>query len=134
MDGKRRISVPAKMRKDLGKKAVVTRGVDECLVVYPAREWKEKAEKLQSLPTAKKETRALVRLLLAGAVDVDLDKLGRILVPDYLAKYAHLRKDTTVVGLGNRIEIWDEEKWNAYRGKAEANLPSLIEQLEELSI
>jgi len=134
MDGKRRISIPAKMRKSLGKKGVITRGVDECLVLYPLAEWKTMAEKLQQLPTAKKESRALVRLLLAGATEVSLDKLGRILIPEYLAKYAHLQKNAIVVGLSNRIEIWDKEKWDAYRKKAETNLPSLIEQLGDLGI
>ena len=84
IDQKRRMAIPSKFRKALGKKAVITRGLDNCLVIYPINEWNRVAKKLQSLPSARVDARGFVRLLLSGAVDATLDKLGRVLVPDYL--------------------------------------------------
>ena len=134
LDKKRRLSIPAKFRKDLGKKAVVTRGLDNCLVLYPMSEWEKLAQKLQELPAAKGEARGFVRIMLSGAIDVRLDKLGRILVPDYLTKYASLKKNIAVIGLGNRIEIWDEKKWQIYKTKTETKVEDIAERLEELGI
>jgi len=134
MDKKRRISVPAKMRANLGERVVVTKGVDECLELYPVKEWERKAEYLQNLPTARRETRALIRVILGSASEIELDKLGRILIPEYLTDYAELKKEVIVVGLGNRIELWNSERWEEYRSKAEDNLPALIEKIEELGV
>jgi MraZ protein len=134
IDKKRRISIPAKFRRGLGKKAVVTRGLGNCLVLYPMPEWEKLAQKLQNLPAAKGEARGFVRILLSGAADVGLDKLGRILIPDYLANYAVLKKNVAIIGLGNRIEIWDEKKWQEYKAKMETKVEDIAEKLEELGI
>jgi len=115
IDEKRRIAIPPKFRKNLGKGVVVTKGFENCLVLYSTAEWEKVARKLQELPTTKGEARSLARILLSGAVDVNFDKLGRILLPDYLKKYAGLKKNVIVIGLGNRIEIWDQKKWQEYK-------------------
>ena len=134
IDEKRRLAIPSKFRKDLGKKAVVTRGLENCLVVYPMDEWEKLAEKLSSLPTSKEEARSFTRLMLAGAMDVSLDNLGRILIPDYLKKYAVLKKNICIIGLANRIEIWNQKTWETYKSKAETKVEAIAEKLEELGI
>lgn len=134
IDEKRRLAIPSKFRKDLAKKAVITRGLENCLVLYPMNEWQKLAEKLSSLPTSKEEARGFTRLMLAGAMDVSLDSLGRILIPDYLKKYADLNRNVTVIGLGNRIEIWDEKKWQTYKLKTETKVEDMAEHLEELGV
>jgi len=134
IDEKKRLAIPARFRKDLGKKAVITRGIDNCLVIYPVSEWQKLARKLESLPTSKIDARGFARLMLAGAVDVALDKLGRILVPDYLKEYASLKKNVAILGLSNRIEIWDEEKWQEYKQKTEREVGDIAERLHELGV
>lgn len=134
VDVKKRVALPSKFRKELGRKVVVTRGLDKCLFVYPLKTWEELAEKLGTLPMGESGTRSFVRLMLAGAIDVDLDKQGRILLPEYLKEYAELDRNVTVAGLFNRLEIWDEEKWKAYRNGAEANTDEIAEQLGKLGI
>ncbi|MBU1028990.1 division/cell wall cluster transcriptional repressor MraZ, partial [Patescibacteria group bacterium] len=113
---------------------VVTRGLDDCLFVYSNLEWKKIAEKLAALPFSQTNSRALARLMLAGAMDVNLDSQGRILVPDYLRKYAGLKKDTVVAGLFNRIEIWDRSTWAKYSAQTEKNAESIAEQMGELGV
>ena len=134
IDEKKRLAIPAKFRKALGKNAVITRGIDNCLVIYPVQEWKKLATKLESLPSSRIDARGFARIMLAGAVDVALDKLGRILVPDYLKEYAYLKKNVAVLGLSNRIEIWDEQKWQEYKNKTEREVGDIAERLKELGV
>ncbi|MDO8522723.1 MAG: division/cell wall cluster transcriptional repressor MraZ, partial [bacterium] len=122
IDGKNRISVPSKFRKELGKTVVVTRGLDKCLFLYTVAEWKILAEKLAKLPWGKADTRSFVRTMIAGATDVEIDALGRILLPDYLKVYGHLKEAAMVVGLYNRVEIWSPELWQAYSRNASDNV------------
>jgi MraZ protein len=129
IDPKKRIAVPAKMRQVLGKKAVITTGLDNCLVIYPLKEWQKLTQKLDNLPSGKVDARGLVRIMLSGAVDVELDKLGRILVPDYLKNYASLKKNVAILGLSNRIEIWDEKKWKDYKLRTEKGVGDMASQL-----
>ncbi len=134
IDPKKRISIPAKLRKEIGDKAVLTRGLDNCLFLFPLKEWDKLAEKLGTLPLGQQDTRGFVRLLLSGAVEVEFDQLGRILMPDYLRDYAGLSKSAVVAGLFNRLEIWDEEKWTAYKKNLEKNGDRIAEKLGELGI
>jgi len=134
IDPKKRLALPSKFRKELGSKVVVTRGLDKCLFIYPLKTWKELAEKLGTLPMGESGTRSFVRLMLAGATDVDVDSQGRILLPDYLKEYATLDKNVTVAGLFNRLEIWDDVKWIGYKNKAEENTDEIAEQLGKLGI
>jgi MraZ protein len=134
IDPKKRLALPSKFRKELGGKVVVTRGLDKCLFVYPSKTWKELAEKLGTLPMGESATRSFVRLMLAGAVDSDVDSQGRILLPEYLKEYAGLGRLVTVAGLFNRLEIWDEKKWKSYKTNAEKNTDEIAEQLGKLGI
>jgi len=134
IDDKKRLAVPVKFRQGLGKKAVITRGLDNCLFLYPQKEWQVLAEKLSSLPISQADARGFSRIMLAGAMEVDLDRLGRIIVPDYLKKYAGLSKKAVVAGLYNRIEIWDEKSWELYKQKTEKEAGNIAERLKELGI
>ena len=111
IDPKKRLAIPVKFRKELGGKAVLTRGLDGCLFIFPMKEWEQLAEKLGKLPFGQQDSRGFVRLLLAGASEVEFDQLGRILVPDFLKDYAVLKKEVIIAGLFNRLEIWDETRW-----------------------
>ena len=134
LDDKGRVAVPAKFRAKLGDGAIITRGLDRCLFVFGASEWRSLAEKLVSLPLAQSNSRAFVRLMLAGAVDVRFDNQGRVLIPDYLREYADMKKQVVVAGLYSRIEIWDSERWNKYKKQTEDSSEEIAEQLSELGI
>ncbi|MDI6591537.1 MAG: division/cell wall cluster transcriptional repressor MraZ [Patescibacteria group bacterium] len=134
IDEKKRLAIPSKFRKELGKKAIITRGLDNCLVVYPVSEWQKLTKKLESLPNGQIDARGFVRIMLSGAVDVQLDKLGRILIPDYLKDYASLKKEVAILGLSNRIEIWNEENWKNYKQKTEKEIGDMASRLQQLGI
>ena len=134
VDAKGRMAIPAKFRKKLKGGAVVTKGLDNCLVVYPKQEWDELAKKLAALPISKANTRAFSRLMLAGAMDVDVDTQGRIMIPEYLRTYAGMSKKVVVAGLFNRMEVWDDKKWQTYRQSMEASSNAIAEQLGELGV
>ena len=134
IDDKGRISVPAKFRAQLKSKIVVTRGLDNSLFLYNMDEWKKLAEKLASLPISTANTRAFSRLMLAGAMDCDIDKQGRIILPAYLKTFAKISKKVVIAGLYNRIEIWSEELWTAYKAQTEAASNQIAEQLGSLGV
>jgi len=134
VDIKKRLALPAKFRRELGKRVVITRGLDNCLVVYSAKEWQVMSDKLGKLPASQLEARGFARIMLAGAMEVELDRLGRILIPDYLKEYASLKKNVVVCGLYNRLEIWDEEKWEIYKKEAEKEVGDFAAKLKELGI
>ncbi len=134
IDSKKRLAIPSKFREQLGKEAVLTRGLDNCLFLFPKREWEVLASKLGKLPIGQKDARGFGRLMLAGAFDVEMDSLGRILIPDYLKKYASLKKQIVIAGLYNRLEIWDEDKWNQYKQKTEKEVGDVAERLGELGV
>ncbi|NOY35466.1 MAG: division/cell wall cluster transcriptional repressor MraZ, partial [bacterium] len=134
LDTKKRMAVPAKFRKEIGKKAVITRGLDQCLFVYPIKEWEKVAEKLSELPTGQADTRNFVRNMFSGAVDVDIDALGRVLIPDYLKEYAGLKDKAVIVGIYKRLEIWNEENWENYKKRIEKQADTLAEKLGEIGV
>ncbi len=134
LDGKGRIQVPAKLRAQLGKGAVVTRGLDNCLFLYPKGAWNTLADKLSKLPISNASTRAFGRLMLAGAMEVDIDTQGRMLIPDYLRTFANLKKNVVVAGLYSRLEIWDKLKWENYKKGTEKVTSKIAEGLSELGV
>lgn len=134
VDDKGRLAVPVKFRKVFAKRAVVTRGLDHCLFLYTQAEWNKLAAKLSNLPIAKANTRAFARLMLAGAMDVDLDGQGRVILPDYLRSYASLGKKAVIAGLYNRLEIWEEKAWAKYKGDTEKSSGDIAEALGELGV
>ena len=134
LDEKGRLAIPTKFRKDLAKGVVITRGLDNCLFLYPQEQWEKLASKLSSLPISQTNSRAFSRLMLAGAMDVELDRQGRVIIPDYLRKYATIKKKTVITGLYNRLEIWDEEQWEKYKNSTEKNSSEIAEALGELGV
>jgi MraZ protein len=134
IDDKKRLAVPPKLRSVLGKKAVITRGLDQCLFLYSSKEWEVLAKRLSQLPLAQADARGFARLMLTGAMEVNIDNLGRILVPDYLKNYAALGKKVVVAGVYNRIEIWDEVRWREYTQRTEKEVGDMAERLKELGV
>ncbi|MFA5185639.1 MAG: division/cell wall cluster transcriptional repressor MraZ [Patescibacteria group bacterium] len=129
LDDKGRLAIPVKFRADLAQGAVVTRGLDRSLFLYTKSAWDTLAAKIAALPLGQADTRAFARLMLAGAMDVDVDKSGRVTVPEYLREYAGLSKDVVVTGLYDRLEIWDEKAWNEYSSKTESAGNEIAERL-----
>ena len=134
LDSKGRLAVPAKFRMKLGSGAIITRGLDRCLFVFTAKEWEALAQKLNALPISQSNARAFVRLMMAGAADVEIDSQGRVLIPDYLRTYAGLNKSAVVAGLYSRIEIWDGDAWKEYKAKTESASDEIAEKMGELGI
>ena len=134
LDPKKRLAVPSKFRKELDGGAVLTKGLDGCLFIFPLKNWAPFAEMLGGLSIGKQETRSFARLFLSGAVNVEFDSLGRILIPDNLKKYADLNKEVIIAGLFNRLEIWNETKWNVYKENLEKNSDKIAEKLGELGL
>lgn len=129
VDAKGRLALPARFRSLLEKGCVVTRGTDACLDVYPRDAWQKIAEKIAALPASQANARTYARLKLAGAVDVEPDKQGRVLVPDFLRKYAGIGKEAVVAGLFDHLEIWDRDAWEKSRKNAEASASQIAEHL-----
>ncbi|HEY8530186.1 MAG TPA: division/cell wall cluster transcriptional repressor MraZ [Paenibacillaceae bacterium] len=129
IDEKGRITIPAKFREALGAEFVVTRGLDSCLFVYPMDEWKALEQRLKSLPMMKSDARAFARLFFSGASVCEWDRQGRINVPAHLREYARLEKDCVVIGVSNRVEIWDKATWDSYTAGAQASFGEIAEKL-----
>jgi MraZ protein len=134
LDDKGRLAIPVKFRNQVKKGAVVTRGLDNCLFLYTKSEWEKLAEKLAALPISQANSRAFARLMLAGAMDVEVDKQGRVILPEYLRQFAGLKKEVVLAGLYSRIEIWDSEKWNTYKGQTEKESGNIAERMAELGV
>ena len=134
LDEKGRVAIPVKFRGALSDGAVVTRGLDQSLFLYPRAQWAILAEKLAQLPLGQADTRAFARLMLAGAMEVEPDSSGRILLPEYLRTYAHLVKEMVVVGLYDRLELWDANSWEGYAARTEAEGNAIAERLRTLDL
>lgn len=134
LDDKGRVAVPAKFRALLRGGAVVTKGLDNCLFLYTKKEWQELAVKLAKLPIGPANTRAFSRLMLAGAMAVDFDNQGRIMLPEYLRKFAGLKKKLVIAGLYSRLEIWDEKAWHKYKQGTEKKSADIAEALGGLGV
>lgn len=134
LDTKGRLTIPSRLRDGLGERFVVTKGLDTCLFVYPLAEWASLEEKLRSLPLTRADARSFVRLLFSGAIECELDKQGRILLPPNLRNHARLEKDVYLLGVSNRVEIWEKEIWEQYCQQAEATFEEAAEHLEGLGI
>ena len=132
IDAKGRVIMPAKFRAALGDKFMVTKGMDNNLFVFSQEEWQKFYEKLSTLPMANKKSRAFSRMFLAGAIECETDKQGRILLNTPLRTYASLIKDVTIIGNGNKVEIWSSENWTEYMN--DIDIAELEEGLEELGI
>lgn len=134
IDQKGRIAVPVKFRASFAGGAVIARGIDNCLSVYTKDAWKVLADKIATLPISKANTRAFSRHMLTGAMEAELDKQGRIILPDYLRQYAALTKKVVVAGVSDRLELWDSATWEQYRMQTEKSSSDIAETLDELSV
>lgn len=134
LDDKGRIIVPAKFREGLDGRCVVTRGLDQCLFLYPGAEWERLEEKLKQLPLTKGDARAFVRFFFSGATDVELDKQGRIMIPANLREYAGLTKDVVAIGVSTRVELWSKDIWEKYMAEAESSFEAIAEKIVDLGI
>lgn len=133
LDDKGRMAVPAKFRAALKTGAVVTKGLDNCLFLYTKKEWSKIAERMAALPFNKANDRALARHFLAGAMDVDFDAQGRIVLPEYLRSFASITKKVVIAGLYSRLEIWDETAWENYKKKTDKSSNEIAEALEAMN-
>ena len=133
VDTKGRLIIPSRFRETLGDKFVVTKGMDGCLFVYDYAGWSIFDEKLKTLSLSKKDHRTFVRHFLAGAAEVEVDKQGRILIPAKLREYAQLEKDVTLVGVGSRIEIWDDARWKQMEAEEES-MEDIAERMDDMGL
>jgi MraZ protein len=131
-DEKKRISLPIKFRKELGKSVVVTHGLDNCLFIYGVKEWQKISEKLGNLSIGQTDTRRFNRFILSGASEVEVDSIGRVLIPEYLREFASLQGKVVFAGVHNRVEVWNEEAWIAYKKAIRGDADKLAEKLGEI--
>lgn len=134
LDTKGRLAIPVKFRTALERGAVVTKGIDRCLVLYPLKEWNVLAERIAQLPTSQADTRAYSRMTLAAAMDVSCDTQGRIILPEYLRDYAQMRKSIILAGLYNRLELWDDNVWREYKTRTEEQSGDIAERLSTFGV
>ncbi len=134
VDAKGRMNVPAKFREDLGERFYITKGLDNCLFMFPESEWRVFEEKLKALPLTNRNARAFVRLFFAGATECTLDKQGRVNIPQPLRVHGQLEKEVIVIGVGTRVELWSESNWNAYNDPDNISYDDIAEQMAELGI
>lgn len=134
IDEKGRIIVPAKFRDGLGETFVLTRGLDQCLFVYAMDEWKILEDKLKNLPLTKKDARSFTRFFFSGAVECEVDKQGRVNIPQTLRTYSNLDKECVVIGVANRIEVWSKDVWEDYIADSEESFVDIAENLLDFDI
>ena len=134
IDSKKRISLPVRFRKEVGKNVVITRGLDNCLFVYSLKSWKKISAKLGELSIGRADQRGFNRFLLSGAVEVEVDSVGRILIPDFLKDFAGLKNKVVITGVNDRIEVWNERLWNEYKRRIEKQADAMAEKLGDVGV
>src|SRR6185436_20117476 len=132
LDEKKRVSLPKQFRAGLGENMVMTRGLDNCLFVYPRKNWEKIAAKLDKLSFAQADTRGFNRFILSGAAEVEVDAAGRILIPDHQKEFAGLGRSVVFAGVSDRVEVWDSEKWKAYKARIMSQADQMSEKLGEI--
>lgn len=131
IDDKNRLSLPAKFRQEMGKKVVITPGLDSCLFVFTSNEWEKISEHLSVTGSSilQADNRSLNRYLLGRAVEVEVDASGRMLIPEHLRERAKLNTKVVFIGVRDRVEIWDESTWDSYVHEVEGRADALAEKL-----
>ena len=129
-DSKNRISLPSKFRKDLGRVVVVTRGLDHCLYVYSRKAWEKEARTYASEVNGSAARRGLARLFLAGSSEAEVDRSGRVLIPEHLKSFASIREKAVIAGVADRVEIWEEHAWKKYTADIERNANTFAEKVD----
>lgn len=134
VDAKNRVALPAKFRKEFGSKVVITRGLDKCLFIYAPKAWQRIVDRMGDLSIGQASTRGFNRFFLSGAVEVDLDSQGRVLIPDFLKTFANLEGKAVLAGVNDRVEAWNEHEWETYKANIEQNADQLAEKLGEIGV
>ena len=134
LDAKGRLIVPSKLRESLGERFFLTKGLDGCLSVYPQEEWETFTNKIHELPMTNKDARKFSRFFLAGASECEIDKQGRILIPANLREFAKLEKEAVLVGVSNRIEIWNRDKWEEINDVDVDDMDDIAQHMEDIGI
>lgn len=134
LDPKKRLSLPSKFRKELGKSVVITRGLDHCLFLLSQSAWKKLVQRFSELSIGSSDTRGFNRFMLSGAVEVDVDSAGRVLIPDFLKQFAKLKNSVVLAGVGERVEVWDEKKWKTYKDHIESQGDAMASKLSEIGV
>ncbi len=134
LDDKRRIALPVKFRKALGRNLVMTHGLDGCLFVFSRDEWRRVVGKLEQLSMGQADSRAFGRFLFSGAADLEVDALGRVLIPEYLASHAHLTSRAVLIGVNDRVELWNEDAWDTYHNAVANRADAVAEKLGEVGV
>jgi len=134
IDVKGRMIIPVKFREGLGESFVITRGLDQCLFAYPMEEWRILESKLKKLPLTKKDARSFTRFFFSGAVECEVDKQGRINIPQPLRNYSKLEKECVIIGVSNRVEVWSKEIWEDYFTQSEESFAEIAENLLDFDI
>ncbi len=134
LDTKNRITLPVKFKNELGKQIVLTRGMDKSLFIYSQKEWKVITDKLSKMSFTDENSRGFARFFLAGASVVDLDKAGRVLIPEHLKDFAKLSKDVVITGVQSRVELWDAKLWKSYSAKMEKDADMMAGKLGEIGV
>lgn len=131
IDDKNRISLPSKFRKEVGKKLIATYGLEGCLSLYPASEWKKISDEMGKMDSLRADTRGFNRFMFGGAVELEVDTLGRVLIPEYLREFAKIKDKGVFVGVHKRIEMWNDKKWTEYKQKVVVEADVLAEKLSQ---
>lgn len=134
IDPKGRLIIPARFREALGDRFIATKGLDNCLFLYPLSEWQVIEEKLKTLPFTKADARAFVRFFFSGATECEVDKQGRILLPGNLREFARIERDVVIIGVSTRVEVWSKEEWEKYSQQAEQSYEEIAEKIVDLGI
>lgn len=134
LDEKNRMSLPAKFRSELGKKVVLAPGLDKSIFMFTLKEWEKIANRLGENSMLQADNRSFNRFMFGGAVEVDVDGSGRILVPDFLKDRASLKKTVAVIGVQNRVELWNEKNWAEYKSVVEKEADQLAEKLGSVGV
>lgn len=134
LDIKARFIVPARFREELGTRFVATKGLDNCVFIYPLEEWQSIEEKIRSLPFTRADVRSFTRFFFSGAAELETDKQGRVVLPQNLREYARIDKDLVIIGVGPRIEIWSSSIWADYNQTAASSYESYAESLVDLGL
>ncbi len=129
IDEKNRLVIPSKFRADIGKKFILTRGLDKCLFIYSSNEWETIVAKLKKLPFTHKDSRYFTRFFLSGAIECELDNAGRVCITSPLIEYADITKETVIIGSIDHLEIWSEDLWNKFFNDNLENFSDIAENL-----
>lgn len=129
IDVKSRLSLPVKFRKEIGKSLVITPGLDHCLFVFTKKEWEKISDHLSQFSLLQSDNRSFNRFMFGGATESSIDSIGRVLIPDHLREWANLKQKAVVIGVQNRLEVWDEDSWSSYKKNVEKSADALAEKL-----